>query len=40
MDQRTRLYFLGKYETKMGEGALDIISCTEIRVCSLKNTAS
>ena len=32
---------LDKYdETKMGEGALEIISCTKIRACSLKNIAS
>ena len=32
--------FLDKYdETKMGEGALKIISCTKIRACSLKNIA-
>ena len=33
-------FFLGKYlEMKMGEGALEIISCTKIRACSLKNIA-
>ena len=32
--------FLGKYyETKLGECALEIISCTKIRACSLKNVA-
>ena len=32
--------FLEKYdETKMGEGALKIISCTKIRSCYLKNIA-
>ena len=31
---------LDKYdETKMGEAALEIISCTKIRACSLKNIA-
>ena len=30
--------FMGKYhETKMAEGALEIISCAKIRACSLKN---
>ena len=33
-------FFLGKYhETKMGEDALEIISCKKIRVCSLKYIA-
>ena len=33
--------FLNKYhEMKMGEGAVEIISCTNIRACSLKNIAS
>ena len=32
--------FLGKYyEIKMGEDTLEIISCTKIRACSLKNIA-
>ena len=32
--------FLDKYdETKIGEGVLEIISCTKIRPCSLKNIA-
>ena len=32
--------FLGKYhEMKMGEGGMEIISCTKIRVYSLKNIA-
>ena len=32
---------LDKYnETKMGEGALEIMSCTKIQACSLKNIAS
>ena len=31
--------FLGKYEMKMGEGAMAVISCTKIRACSLKNIA-
>ena len=32
--------FFGKYhEIKMGEDALEIISCTKIRACSLKNIA-
>ena len=32
---------LGKYhEMKTGEGDLEIISCTKIRACSLKNVAS
>ena len=32
--------FLGKYhEMKMGEGAMEIISCTKIRAYSLKNIA-
>ena len=33
-------FFLGKYhEMKMGEGAMELISCTKIRACSLKNIA-
>ena len=33
-------FFLGKYhEVKMGEGALEIISCTKIWACSLKDFA-
>ena len=31
--------FLGKYEIKMGEGTMKIISCTKIQACSLKNIA-
>ena len=39
MDQHKK-FFLGRYhEMKMGEGALEIISCTKIRACSLKNIA-